>query len=282
MSEQVSQDMSESSFLHSCKVIFGITFGQTIRSKKTVAMLIVTFLPVLLAVCYRILGRDVPPEQPFSRIVRISPEKALSLIMPFFLQFLSVLVALFYATALFADEIDNRTIIHLFTRPIRRYSIVVGKFAAYMLEVFIVLVPPMVLTFLIIATDDVTSSDFAARLGLFGKGLGVITLALIVYGAVFTFFGARLKRPVLFGLIFAFGWEKMVLAVPGVIGKFSVIHYLVSVLPPTTRSIGEFHMMIKGISFSSPALSIVILLVITSIFLGLSIFTIYRREYRFE
>lgn len=282
MSEQISQNTSRSNPLQSCKVIFDITFGRTLRSRKTVFILIVAFLPVLLAVCYRILGRDVAPEQPFSRVLTMNPEQALSLMIPFFLQFLSVLVALFYATALVADEIDNRTITYLFTRPIGKYSIILGKFAAYILEVFIILIPPMVFTFLIIASHSGISRSFADSLGIFSKQLGVTILALIVYGTIFTFFGARLKRPVLFGLLFAFGWEKMAMAVPGVVRKFSVIHYLMSAFPGGTTARGFLRLPSGASSPSSPIFSIVMLLAITIIFFGLSILTVYRKEYRFE
>lgn len=276
-----SQNVPSTNFLQSCKVIFSITFGQTIRSKKTVIMLIVTFLPVLLAVCYRILGRDVLPQQALSRIVMINPEQVLSHTMLFSLQFLSALVALFYGTALLADEVDNRTIVCLVTRPIRKYSIILGKFAAYMVETLLVLIPPMVITFLIIATDNRMSSDFALSLSLFGKRLGVTILALVTYGAIFTFFGASLKRPVISGLLLAFGWEKIVVVIPFIIRKLSVAHYLLSAFPKG-QALGYLRHPGRAIADSSVLLSIIILLVIAGIFLGLSIFTIYRKEYRFE
>ena len=284
MTEQILQNQNahRSSFLLSCKVIFDITFGQTIRSKKTVFMLIVTFLPFLLAVCYRILAYNVRPEQAFSRIIMLSPEQTLSSVMTFYLQFLSTLVALFYGTALFADEIDNKTITYLFTRPVRKYSIMLGKFAAYISEVFLILIPPMLLTFLVIATDNRVSRNFADSLSLFGKQLGVTVLSLIVYGAIFTFFGTFLKRPVLFGLLLAFGWEKMAIVVPGTIRKFSVIHYLLSAFPGGTAA-RSFMRLPEEMNPSSPIfLSIIVLLAITSVFLGLSIFMIYHKEYRFE
>ena len=37
--------------------------------------------------------------------------------------------------------------------------------------------------------------------------LGALALGLAAYGAVFAFVGARLKRPLLVGLLFVLGWE---------------------------------------------------------------------------
>jgi len=269
----MQQNASGNSFFQSCKVIFGITIMQTMRSKKTIFIMIATFLPVLFAVYHRVAARGTP----------IDSVHVLSLIMPFFLQFLSALVALFYATALIADEVDGKTITYLFTRPIKKYSIIVGKFSAYMLEASIILVPPMLLTYLIIAAGNGISTEPILSLGHFGKQLGVTMLALAAYGAIFTFFGAWWRRPVVLGLLFAFGWEKVAIIVPGIIKKFSVIHYLMSIFPKG-KVMKQFrmHMPPEVVSDSSALVSIIVLLAIIGVFLGLAIFTIYRKEYRFE
>ena len=263
--------LTKDNLLQSCRVIFDITFRQTILGKKTVLMLILAFLPVLIAIYYRLSGRASV----------ISPEQALSHIMVFFLLFLSILVALFYGTAIVADEIDNKTIPYIFTRPVRKYLIVIGKFAAYFLGAFLVLIPPMLITFLLIATDGRMSTDFALSLCLFSKQFCVIIASLIVYGAIFTFFGARLRFPVVFGLMLAFGWEKITLLVPGIVRKFSVAHYLLSAFPKDPAMQKLIDEMSQGAT-SGTVPSIIVLSAITIVFLGLAVLTIYRREYRFE
>ena len=47
------------------------------------------------------------------------------------------------------------------------------------------------------------------------KDLALLALGLAVYGALFAFVGAKFKRPLLIGLIFIFGWEQAALAFPG-------------------------------------------------------------------
>lgn len=272
MMEQILQDQNIQgiSFLQSCKMIFSITFRQTMRSKKTIFVLILTFLPVVIAVFYRIFAARTP----------IMPGDALLSITLFFMQFVSVLVALLYATALVADEIDNKTITYLFIRPVHKYSIILGKFAAYILEMIIILAPPILLTFVIIATDSRILSNFTLSLSVFGRRFAVIFLGLIVYGAIFTFFGVWWKRPVLLGLVFAFGWEKVALFVPGALRKFSIIHYLMSLFPGAKK----FGMNIPGhpTPVTSAPLSIIIILIIAIGFIMLSMFVIHRKEYKFE
>ena len=151
--------------------------------------------------------------------------------MLFYLLFVSILVALFYGNAMIGDEVDSRTIIYYFTRPIPKYTIIIGKFVAYIASVFLIIIPPMLISLLIIASDKEMSSDFAITVDTFAKQLGVILLGLIVYGSIFMFFGTSLKHPIISGLLLAFGWEKIMLIVPGLIRKFSVTHYLISAFP---------------------------------------------------
>ena len=61
--------------------------------------------------------------------------------------------------------------------------------------------------------------------------LGVLIAGLMAYGAVFALVGARLKRPLAVGLVFAFGWEPGVLLVPGYLKRVTVAYYLQALVP---------------------------------------------------
>ena len=54
----------------------------------------------------------------------------------------------------------------------------------------------------------------------------MLALGLIAYGAVFALVGTRLKRPLIVGLVFAFGWEPAVLLFPGYLKRMTVAYYL--------------------------------------------------------
>lgn len=127
---------------------------------------------------------------------------------------------------------------------------------------------------------------FSDILHLLIKQLGITTLSIIVYGSIFNFFGTRFKHPIISGLLFAFGWEKIVLIVPGVVRNFSVVHYIVSIFPNAMDVNKEFVMLgmrqMLQVNLSSGTFSIIILFVITVIFWGLSIYTIYNKEFNFE
>ena len=61
--------------------------------------------------------------------------------------------------------------------------------------------------------------------------LVILALGLAVYGAVFAFVGTWLKRPLVVGLVFAFGWEQVAMALPGYLRQFTVAHYLQALVP---------------------------------------------------
>ena len=247
-----------------------MTFGQMFWSRKTLFIAAISLLPVILALIFR-----------FSRH---SPNDASAIFAIFalaiFVSFLSILVSLLYGTALVADEIDNKTITYLLTRSVNKSSIILGKFTAYLLEAFLVLFPSLLITLLITATDPKMNHSFVSNLSLFGKYLGVIVLALVAYGAIFTFFGTSFKHPVIIGLLFAFGWEKIAVLVPGLVQKISIVHYLLSAFPPdrVPKHLGD------GLFKSTipPIPAIIILLLLAGVFLGLSIFMLYHKEYKFN
>jgi len=54
----------------------------------------------------------------------------------------------------------------------------------------------------------------------------MLAIGLAAYGAVFALVGTRLKRPLVIGLVFAFGWEPAVLLFPGYLRRLTVAYYL--------------------------------------------------------
>src|SRR5512135_2326535 len=100
--------------------IFFASLGR--KTGKTRVFAILGLIPVALAVVARIVlhGRT-------GLMADVSTE----ILMVFFLQFYIVILALFYGTSVTAEEVENRTLAYLLTRPIPKPAIVLGKYAAY-------------------------------------------------------------------------------------------------------------------------------------------------------
>jgi len=56
--------------------------------------------------------------------------------------------------------------------------------------------------------------------------LGSVALGLAAYGAVFLWAGAALKRPLVAGLVFVFGWEQIALVLPGYLRYLTIAYYV--------------------------------------------------------
>jgi ABC-type transport system involved in multi-copper enzyme maturation permease subunit len=139
-----------------------------------------------------------------------------------YLRFIVPALGVFYGTSLIADEVEEKTITYLFTRPIARGSIVLGKYLAYLLCVVAIVLPSLALVFLIMV-------PFPNMRTLFGRllsDLGMLALGLAAYGAVFLWAGVSFKRPLVGGLLFVFGWEPLALVLPGYLRYLTIAYYL--------------------------------------------------------
>ncbi len=102
--------------------VFAFFFALGRKSGRARTFALLGLIPVALAVVVRIVlrGREGDMAAVFSEIL-----------MVFFLQIYIVVLSLFYGTSITAEEIENRTLTYLVTRPIPKPAVVLGKYAAY-------------------------------------------------------------------------------------------------------------------------------------------------------
>ena len=67
-----------------------------------------------------------------------------------FIRFIVPVLGVFYGTSLIADEVDDKTITYLFTRPIPRGAVLLGKYLAYLACTVLLVLPSVVLVFFLI------------------------------------------------------------------------------------------------------------------------------------
>ncbi len=113
--------------------------------------------------------------------------------------------------------------------------------------------------------------------------LVILALGLAVYGAVFAFVGTWLKRPLVVGLVFAFGWEQVAMALPGYVRRFTVAHYLQGLVPhalPSDNALSVLQSFFREAPGATT--SVAALLGILAVFLWLATRMVTRREYVLE
>ena len=265
-------------FIAAALRIFDLSLGEMLWSRRTIFMLLVVGAPVAIALLLRLL---VSLGAPILENTRMTGPAIFGLmIWVFYLRFTVPVLGVFYGTSLMADEVEDKTITYLFTRPIRRGAILFGKYLAYLGCTVLVVLPSVVLVYLFIV--PMQGSLGASFIDLL-KDLALLALGLAVYGSLFAFIGAKFKRPLLIGLVFIFGWEQAALAFPGYLKKFTIAYYTQALVPHAMPNDNTLS-LIQGIFRENPPLgtSLFWLAAIWITFLVCAAGVVERREYVLE
>lgn len=257
--------------LKSIGEVFSVFFSLGKGARRTKVFYLVSFLPVLIALVIKSV-------QLFTEVGSLEGIYIFSsIIMAFYLQFLILILALFFGTSICSEELEAKTLTYLTTRPISKSAIFLGKFAAYGLLVILMMLVGMILCFFILNFDSILNFSLYPILV---RDMGVLSLGLVCYMSLFAFGGTFLKKSIIFGLIFSFGWESVIQYFPGSTQRFAIAHYLKSLLPSSTG--GEFSILLFRLESTTPGLAVGILFSITAIFLALGCLVFSQKEYIFE
>lgn len=271
------------SFLASAMRVFDLSIGQMLWSRRTIFLALVVAAPVALGLVIRVLVSSG-----FGGNVRVGGAPIASggtifgiFIWLLYLRFIVPVLGVFYGTALVADEVEDKTITYLFTRPIARGSILVGKYLAYLAATGLVVLPSVMLLYFLVV--PIGAGTVAGSFPALVKDLGLLGLGLAVYGALFAWVGARFKHPLVTGLVFAFGWEQGIMMVPGYLKRFTVVYYMQGLVPhamPQDSALSFLQAVMKA--NLGAGWSLFWLAVIWAAFLYLAARTVERREYVLE
>jgi len=268
------------SFVTGARRIFSLSIGEMLWSRRTIFMALVVGSPVLVALVARIVQSAgiAPLRVNGVQVDAVSMFGAIIWIL--FLWFIVPVLGVFYGTSLIADEVDDKTITYLFTRPVRRGAVVVGKYMAYLLCTSLVVLPSvMIVYFLMVPFRQIPASFIALVIDL-----GVLGLGLAAYGALFALVGAAIRRPLVVGLVFVFGWELVTLVMPGYLKRFTLAYYLQTLVPHAMPT-GDTVSLLQGAVFREPpsvAVSIGVLVLAIVASLALAARVVEQREYVLE
>lgn len=267
-------------YLQSALRVTDLSIGEMLWSRRTVFMALIVAAPVLIAIVLRVLYAFGAPVFNVNGTGMGGPAIFGLMIWVFYLRFTIPVLGVFYGTSLIADEVEDKTITYLFSRPIPKGSVLVGKYFAYVVCTVFVVLPSVAIVYVSIV--PVGGSLGASFIDLL-KDLVLLAVGLAVYGAVFAWIGAWFKRPLLIGLVFIFGWEQLALAFPGYLKRFTVAYYLQALVPHAMPN-DNILTIAQGIFRENPSLgtSIVALAVILVAFLALAASSVERREYVLE
>lgn len=144
------------------------------------------------------------------------------------------LASAFYTTAIVSQEVEQKTIVYLLTRPIPRWKLLLTRFAASVIVVGAISVASV----LVLSVAVYGSHAFSNP--LLGKDVLALLVGTFAYGGLFLFVSLLFNRSMLICLLFAFGWETSVPNLPGELYRISVFSYLQAIAEhPQVSGVGQ-------------------------------------------
>ena len=249
------------------------------RSRRVILVIALSFVPVLLAALLllmpRITGVEIDPPTVFLQI---------GLLLHVYI--LLPLVSALIGSGAVADEVEERTFPYIVTRPVPKWHYAVSKVLSGFLVTGSVLALSLWATYAVLLGPSgmwVSASATLLRVTL------VLLLGSLVYVSFFGLLGAAVRRPVLYGMIFAFGWEKIVAHLPMRISYFTIVKYLNELFPAYGDSRSGLEAILDetlGQLFRpasvSAMVSTLILMLIGLCCTGLIVVLLYMKEYRLD
>ncbi len=258
--------------LRSTRILFTAHLARTLWSRRALVCLGLALVPVGACLLIARVAREVGP-----------PPIALGVAVGWFLelQVIAPLIALIAGSAVVAEEIEDRTITFLFTRPIPRAAILFGRWLGALVLVLVLIALGTGLSSLILARILERAPDEPALPpGFWSRLIAVALLAGVVYSALFASLGALTKRPILVGLAYTFVVELFLGNLPGGNQKLTVQYYLKSALLAGYAELAEpVQRALIPVQLASGAEAVRTLLLILFAALALGAWRLSRREY---
>jgi ABC-2 type transport system permease protein len=170
--------------------IAGVTVRSLLARRRAVLMLLLALVPVLIGVLARVRGLPGDPE--------LRTARALEAVM---VVALLPLIALVFGTAAIGAELEDGTAIHLLTKPVARWRIVVAKLAAAAPVAAALTGAATLVTGLLVGG--------APTLGLTLAYTAAVVVGSVVYVTLFVALSVLTTRALIVGLVYVVVWEGM-------------------------------------------------------------------------
>ena len=171
-------------------------------SRRALACLLLGAIPPGVAALVGRLRDTIPPE---SLATHLGWLLVLQVIVP--------LVTLVAGSAVVAEEVEDRTLSYLFSRPIPRPAVLLGRWLATLVLVWTVLLLSTGLMLLLAARPGAPGAGVDVRVAR--PLLEAVALGAAVYSALFAVAGVFLRHPMIAGLGYAFAIEGFLANLPG-------------------------------------------------------------------
>jgi len=190
------------------------------RRRRLFSLGAISMLPVLVVLAIRIWFGD----QGLTAQLQLS-----SLTHEVIIPFLIPIVAMARGVSAIGEQVEEGTIVYLWTRPVRRRAIYLGRLLAAQVVSSLLLSGALMLCFLVMISKGLNIIDWEF-LKLYMTTFFIIAVGTFSYSAVFAAMGTFFRKPVLPAILFAFGWEGMVSGIPARVQELSLRFHLQNIV----------------------------------------------------
>jgi ABC-2 type transport system permease protein len=263
-------------FAESTLRVFGFSVGSLLWSKRMLFLALLSAVPVVIALVARVAEARGTPLPLTGGESLVGTGLFGTMVWAAYVRFIVPVFGVFLGTGLIADEVEDRTITYLFTRPIPRGSVLIGKYLAYLVCTTSVVLPSLMLTYFALVPLSAVAASFSQLM----LDFGIVVVGLATYGALFGLVGVVVRRSIVAGLVFVFGWEPLVLLLPGYLKRASVAFYVQSLVPHAVpRSEATFLPQLVVREVMAPGSAVLWLCVVLAVCLSLAVRAVGRRDY---
>jgi len=204
------------------RVAFSHAVVMMLRRSRLILAAAIALLPVLLPPALAFLSRT-----PFAALGDVTFVRMME---DLYVGILAPVLALFFAGMLVGEDVETQTIAYILTRPLPRSAWIVGRFLAYVFLCASLLCVSAALVFA--GCRSLANLEFtAAHVLRLLQYCGVLTLAILAYGSLCLFLGTFSKRPIIYGLLLLFGWQRVAMQIPGLVDFLTLQKYLETLYP---------------------------------------------------
>ena len=199
--------------LSAIAITYGIVLRQLVTKGRIIALLLVG---ALVAVVAGAVGAADDIDDPLEAGVRVIADLGFIALVP--------IVALVFASAALGDLREDGTLVYLWLRPIDRWPVVVGAWAAA-----ITVSLPLTIVPLVVSSTLVDGGSTLVTATVLATVVGVIC-----YSALFVLAGLLVKNSIVWGLAYILIWEGIIAALGSFAAKLAIRGYTRSIITDRT------------------------------------------------
>lgn len=211
--------------------VFRISALNPIRRKRSIVLLLLTFLPVIPLVIAELCGVERGRGSRFFTVVMV----------PIY-HYIEMVVYIFVGCSVLGDDIESRNITYDLVCPVSRPALFFGRYLSYLVSALILVMPALVSVYMI-CMARVSAEMIVHNLYLLWAILIATVTGALVYGAAFLFLSLIVKRAIfaiIIAIVLSVCIEGFVANIPLRVSSCSVLYHLQNVMYGISGEIGFF------------------------------------------